>query len=146
MTDEFDKFADYLQGVVLEGCSKQLRDEFLNPKNIGRMEGADSYARTKGVCGDTIEMYLVIEGNRIKDTTFITDGCGVTMACASYATRMAKGKALQEALQIRAEDIDNYFGGLAEENKHCAELAVLSLRAAVQNYQKTPAGYENKKE
>jgi len=145
MTDEFDKFADDLQEIMLQGYSKQLRDEFLNPKNIGRMERADSYAKIKGICGDTIEMYLSIENDAIKDITFMTDGCGVTIASVSYAARMLKGKTLHQALQIRAEDIDSYFGGLPVEHQHCAELAVLSVRTAVQNYQNPPVVYHNKK-
>jgi len=139
MTDEFDTAARDLQEAVLAGYSEQLINEFLNPQNVGKIENPDSYAKIKGVCGDTIEMYLSIENGRIKHSTATTDGCGFTIACASYATRMLKGKILREALEIKPDDIEDYFGGLPEENKHCAKLAVLTLRAAVENYQNSPS-------
>ena len=35
-------------------------------------------------------MYLTIEDERIDDIKFITDGCGATIACASYIARGGK--------------------------------------------------------
>ena len=62
----------------------------------------------------------------------MTDGCGTTIACANYVTRMAKGKSIKEALRITPEDVDDYFDGLPDENRHCADLAVMTLTAALQ--------------
>jgi len=61
MAEDCDRIAQYLQDAVLEGYSEKFKNEFLNPKNIGRLEHADSYVRITGPCGDTIEMWLAIE-------------------------------------------------------------------------------------
>jgi len=136
MGPDLDKIAEELQEAVLEGYPEKLKDEFLNPRNIGRIENPDSHASITGFCGDTVEMYLSILDGKINDIKFITDGCGVTIACTSYVTRIAKGKLLKEALRIKPEDVDNYFDGLPEENKHCAKLAVTTLAAALKAFVK----------
>jgi len=134
MADNIDKIAKHLQDTLLEGYSERFKDEFLNPRNIGKMQNPDGHANITGVCGDTIEMYLTIEDERISDIKFMTDGCGATIACASYVTRTVKGKSIEEALRIKPEDVDKYFEGLPEENKHCAKLSADALKAALSTY------------
>ena len=135
MAEDYDRIAQHLQEAILEGYSQKFRDEFLNPKNIGELEHADSHIRITGPCGDTIEMWLVIEDGKISDIRFMTDGCGATITCASYVTGAAKGKSIEEALRIRQEDVAEYFEGLPDEHKHCAKLAVMTLTAAIEKYQ-----------
>ena len=136
MAQKPDKIARDLQEAMLEGYSENFRSEFLRPENIGRMEDSDSHVSITGVCGDTVDMYLAIKDGRISDVKFMTDGCGATIACASYVTRLAKGKSIEDVLRIKPEHIDNYFEGLPEEHKHCAKLAVIALAAAVREYQR----------
>jgi nitrogen fixation NifU-like protein len=138
MSDEFDKLAQYLQEKVLEEerkiFSDRVIDEFMNPQNFGKIKNPDSWSSVKGTCGDTVEMFLSIGNDTIKDIKFLTDGCGATVACNSYLTRTVKGKTLKEAYEIESKDIDDYFEGLPKENKHCADLAVFSLKAAIDKY------------
>jgi nitrogen fixation NifU-like protein len=135
MIKRLDKIAQDLQEAVLEGYSEKFKNEFLRPENIGKIDDSDSYAGITGVCGDTLEIFLLIRHGKISDIRFMTDGCGATITCASYVTRTAKGKSLQEALRIKPEDVDKYFEGLPEEHKHCAKLAVITLKAAIEKYQ-----------
>jgi len=134
MTEEIDRFVRELQKEMLQGYSENLKNELLNPQNLGRMEDSDSHVNVTGVCGDTVETFLRIRDGTISDITFRTDGCGFTIACASYVTRTAKGRTIEEALQISPEDVDTYFEGLPEEHKHCAKLSVMTLRAAIEKY------------
>ena len=131
MADDIDEIARTLQEVILKGYSEKFKEEFSNPRNIGKIENPDKRVSITGVCGDTIEMYLAVEDGRINDIKFMTDGCGATIACASYVTRMVKGKAIKDALKIKPKDIDNYFEGLPDESKHCAKLSVDTLIAAL---------------
>ena len=118
----------------MDGYSEKLKNEFLNPENIGKIEDSNGYVSLKGVCGDTIEMYVVIRDGRISDIKFNTDSCGPTIACASYVAKTAKGRTIEEALQIKPEDMVRYFEGLPEGHKHCAKLSVLTLGAAIKDY------------
>ncbi|MFC1635512.1 iron-sulfur cluster assembly scaffold protein [Planctomycetota bacterium] len=136
MADNIDDIAKNLQEAVLAGCSQKLKDELFNAKNIGRIEKPDSHIRITGVCGDTIEMTLSIRDGTIQNVEFITDGCGFTVACANYVARTVKGKSIEEALVIEPDDVDRYFEGLPKENKHCAKLAVMTLRALLEEYRR----------
>lgn len=134
MAQESDEFVRELQDSVLEGLSENFISEVFAPQNIGKIDNPDSYVSFTGVCGDIIEMWLNITDGRISDIKFMTDGCGFTIVCASYITRTARGKTIEEALQIKPEDIDKYFEGLPLDHKHCAKLSVLTLEAAIENY------------
>jgi nitrogen fixation NifU-like protein len=79
-------------------------------------------------------MTLSIQDGKIKNIEFLTDGCGFTVACANYVARTAKGKTIEETLAIEPDDVDRYFEGLPEENKHCAKLAVMTLCALLKAY------------
>lgn len=138
MTDNIDEIAKRLQEAVLAGYSQKLIDELFNAKNVGRIENPDSHVHITGDCGDTVEMSLSIKDERIHDVKFTTDGCGFTVACANYVARTAKGKFVEEALSIEPDDVDRYFEDLPEENKHCAKLAVITLRALLEGYQGRP--------
>ena len=134
MVDSFDEIAKSLQETVLAGYSQKLKNELFEAKNVGRIENPDSHVRITGVCGDTIEMSLRVRDARIHDVKFTTDGCGFTVACANYVARTATGITIEEALRIDPDNVDRYFEGLPQENKHCAKLAVMTLRALLEQY------------
>jgi nitrogen fixation NifU-like protein len=138
MADDIDKLVESLQEAVLAGYSQKFKDELFGPKNFGKIENPDSHVRIKGVCGDTIEMFLTVRDERIHNIKFVTDGCGATVACASYVTRTAQGKPIEEALKMKPDDVDRYFEGLPEEHQHCAKLAVITLRALLVEYNSRP--------
>ncbi|MCK4442904.1 MAG: iron-sulfur cluster assembly scaffold protein [Thermoplasmata archaeon] len=116
--------------------SKEVLEEYREPRNIGRMRSPDASAVVKGSCGDTMEIYLRIEDNRAKRIEFMTDGCGPSVACGSRLTKMAEGKTLHEIERIEEEDLIKSLDGLPEENLHCAELSIKTLREAVRAYEK----------
>ncbi len=135
MADNIDKIAKSLQESVLKGYSRRLKDELFGPRNIGKIENPNSHVSITGVCGDTIEMTLTVNKGKISDIKFTTDGCGATIACMSYVSRIAKGRSIEEAVQIKPDDVDDYFQGLPEESKHCANLSVSALKAALNMYE-----------
>ena len=95
-----------LQNSTSEGVSKKFKNELLNPQNIGKIVDPDSFARVAGVCGDTIEMYLSFKSGKITNIKFLTIGCGATIACSSYVTRISKGRSIESAFKIKPKDID----------------------------------------
>jgi nitrogen fixation NifU-like protein len=78
-----------------------------------------------------MEIYLRLNGERIEQACFMTDGCGPTVACGSTLTTIVHGLSLHEAGGITPEDLLEALGGLPEESVHCAELAVNTLREAI---------------
>ena len=134
MNREEEVFDD-IEGMILEDARKTYSqvviEHFLNPRNAGVMEDADSFNAMSGICGDTIGIYVGLTDGTISRISFVTNGCGPTIACSSALTSMAKGLKVQEAMTITSKDLIDYLGGLPLENTHCADLAVNTLRSAL---------------
>jgi len=134
-TTSLDRMVAELQRQILEQeqaiYSDRVIEQAYHPKNVGRMGDADARASVRGECGDTMEIYLRLNGARIKEASFITDGCGPSVACGSIITTMVQGISTKEAGQIKPEDLVAALDGLPEESAHCAELAVRTLREAL---------------
>ncbi|WFA07508.1 MULTISPECIES: Fe-S cluster assembly sulfur transfer protein SufU [Bacillus] len=58
-------------------------------------------------CGDVITLYIDIEDNRIKDASFIGEGCSISMASSSIMTDLIKDKTMTavEDMQKSMEDM-----------------------------------------
>ena len=134
-----DKFAQELQEKIMEQIRKRYSevviDHWQNPRNFRKIESPDGYAKVKGTCGDSMEMFIMMRGENIAECTFQTDGCGTTVACGSCATEIALNKSFTQALGfVCADEILKRFGGLPESDVHCAELASATLRRAMADY------------
>lgn len=138
MDNDLDKLASELQKAIDDDARNIYSEEVIqyssHPKNLGRMNDPDGSASIKGLCGDTMEMYLVIAGGIIIDARFYTDGCGVTLACGSVATELAKARSINDVLMISPADIIYTLKSLPDENLHCAILAVSTLHKALADY------------
>lgn len=132
--DFFDQMQVILDLEMEKFYSKKTIEHFKNPVNLGRMENPDGTGIMKGGCGDTMEMYLRIEGKIIKEIQFFTDGCGVTLACGSAITDLVKGKTIHEALEISPNCLINELDGLPRDGIHCAILSVGTLHKAIADY------------
>jgi len=138
MSEDFDKAMDELQTSIIEDARKVYSEEviqrWLNPKYMGEMESPQGYGRITGPCGDTVQIFLRIESEKIIDSCFLTDGCATTIAAGCMACELAMGKTFREAFKITKEVILEQLGGLPEESIHCALLASNTLRAALTDY------------
>ena len=118
-----------------EHFSAKVLEEARHPRNVGAMLEPDGHAALNGACGDKMEVFLRVKGPHIERATFLTDGCGPTVACGSRLTAMVQGKTLDEAAAIRAADLVAALDGLPEEHVHCASLAVNTLRLAILSHE-----------
>jgi len=117
--------------------SARVLEQARNPGNLGCMEAPDAHAIITGWCGDTMEIYLRLNGSTIEEATFMTDGCGPAVASGNMLTTMVQGMALDEANRIDPQDLLLALDRLPDESAHCAELAVNTLRKAIANVQRT---------
>jgi nitrogen fixation NifU-like protein len=134
MTSAWDQFQEQIKTKMKEIYSETVVEHNLNPRNLGSFSDADGYAQITGPCGDTMEMWLKVDGNTIVKAGFTTDGCGTTIASGSMVTEMAKGKSLTEAQRIGQKDVLDALDGLPEESEHCALLVSDTLKAAIRDF------------
>jgi nitrogen fixation NifU-like protein len=118
--------------------SPQVLREARSPSNLRAMEGADGASGLTGGCGDTIRFFVRLERGRIADASFLTDGCGATLACGSMLTRLSRGMTLEEARAFTDDDLLAALGGLPDENRHCARLSVAAMHRAVRSARGPP--------
>ncbi len=115
--------------------SEKVLDHFKNPRNVGEIEDADGVGTVGNpVCGDMMSIYIKVKDDRIDDVKFKTFGCGAAIATTSMTTELAKGKTLDEAMEITRQDVADELGGLPPVKMHCSNLAADALHEAVKNY------------
>lgn len=91
----------------------------------------DGMGKRTGECGDTVEFFVMMDGDRVRRVSFQTKGCLNTVACANTVAEMAEGRSLEEAWDIRPEEVAAFLETLPDREFHCAELAVGALYLAL---------------
>ncbi|MEA3414488.1 MAG: iron-sulfur cluster assembly scaffold protein [Nanoarchaeota archaeon] len=122
--------------------SKKVMENFLNPKNFGKIKNPDARGKAGSpACGDIMEMSLLVDKKtkKIKEIKFQTFGCAAAIATTSILTQMIKGKTISQAKKITMKDIAKKLKGLPQIKMHCSTLSILTLKKTIENY-------ENKKE
>ena len=109
--------------------SATLVDHFLHPRNAGMMQtpdgvGEDEYAG----CGDLARFFLRVREGRAVEVRFQTYGCGPTIAAASVASELARGRTVEDLLQVKAGEIEAALDGLPDDRKHAADVAAAAAR------------------
>ena len=111
--------------------SPTLLDHFLNPRNTGLMRepdgtGVDEYEG----CGDLARFFLRVRDGRVSEARFQTYGCGPTIAAASAVSEKVVGRAVEELLNLKPQEVEEAVEGLPEDRKHAADVVAGALRAA----------------
>lgn len=138
--DEFDNFVNKLQQEIIEKELEEFNQYvvklFHNPPNWGKppYEKISVSNSFRGTSGDLMQFFLKVENDKIMKANFITDGCGATVAAGSQTTLLIEGKTLEFAEDLTPEDIDEALHRLPKDHKHCAELAVRTLKGLIKKY------------
>ncbi len=136
--EEYEAIINRIQGDVFKEAKEALGekgfDRWRNPKFCGVLVNPDSYAKLKGECGDTMEMYITIGDDNVEQVSYVTDGCSSSSIAGSFAAEIAIGKSFEEILDLRGDDVLQKVGEFPEEEEHCAHLAVRTLQEALNSY------------
>ncbi len=123
------------------GYSEKVMEHFMNPRNVGTIENPDGYGKVGNpVCGDIMEMFISVEDDTISDIKFRTFGCGSAIATSSMVTELAKGKHIDEAMEITRKDVADELDGLPPRKMHCSNLAADALHGAIEDYKSKKVG------
>ena len=117
--------------------NETVLDHFQNPRNMGRIEDADMLIQVGDPgCGDSVLIFMKIDNEVLTDIKYKIYGCGAAIATSSMGSVLAKGKSLDDVLQLSDKDVTNALGGLPEEKEHCSNLIASALHAGVHEYRK----------
>lgn len=138
MSNDLDDFVQDLQGQIYEETRAAYGDvafeRWLNPLYMGTIDNPDGYGCLTGSCGDTIQVFLKFENDQVQEASFLTDGCGASAVCGSFAAELSLGKSPDELVEITGDAILKILGGLPKEDEHCAFLAGETLQEALNEY------------
>lgn len=89
----FDDLSDLYQQVILDHCK--------HPRNFHEMENPTCSAQGRNpLCGDQLKLYLSLDGDVVKDISFLGSGCCISKASASLLTENLKGKTKAEVQKV----------------------------------------------
>ena len=111
-----------------------ILDHNKSPRNFKKLENANHIAEGYNpLCGDKINLYLVVEGDVVKDVGFQGSGCAISKASASLMSSIVKGKTKKEAEKIFSKFHDLVTGKLNDEAE-IEELGKLAVFAGVRDF------------
>ena len=116
---------------------EMIVDYSRNPINYGEIENYDvTFHDSNPLCGDSIDIDMKIDENKITDIKFHGKGCAICMACSSVLTDITKGKTLEEARALEKNDILSELGleHLQAVRIKCALLSLKVLKSALYTY------------
>ena len=146
--DEFEAIVGRIQQEVFAETRSAFGDigfeRWRKTRYNGRMADADTFARIRGKCGDTMEIYLKFRDGVVEKASYFTDGCGSSAICGSFAAELAIGRNPDQICRIGGEEVLARIGDFPQEEEHCARLAAETLHEALHQYmlRESAAGQE----
>jgi len=118
----FDDINDLYQQVILDHCKK--------PRNFHEMPQCSCSAQGfNPLCGDNLKLFLTLDGEIIKDASFVGSGCCISKASASLLTENVIGKSKAEASRMFERVRD-----LVTTGKTTGDVGKLAVFAGVYKY------------
>jgi SUF system NifU family Fe-S assembly protein len=112
--------------------SSEVLDHFEHPRNAGAVADCDASVQIENpACGDTLKLTLKLSDNRIEEIRFLAKGCVASMACGSALTELVCGKTVEQARELRREELVDAVGGLPRASIHASHLAMDALAAVL---------------
>jgi nitrogen fixation NifU-like protein len=108
-----------------------------NPINYGKIEDHDvTFHDSNPLCGDSIDIDMKFDDNKVSDIKFHGKGCAICMACSSVLTEIVKGKEIDEVRNISKHDVLSELGleHLQAVRIKCALLSLKVLKSALYSY------------
>lgn len=117
-----DDLSDLYQQVILDHCKK--------PRNFREIPNATRVAQGHNpICGDQLKIFVSLEGDVIKDVSFIGSGCCISKASASLLTESVKGRNKAEVEEVFDKVHAMVTTGVAQE-----DLGKLAVFAGVHKF------------
>jgi len=108
-----------------------ILDHSKRPRNCRLMPDANRKAEGYNpLCGDKLKLFLKMDGETVKDVSFVGSGCAISTASASLMTESLKGKSRDEALKL----LDKFHELLTTDAAVNKELGKLVVFCGVREY------------
>ena len=108
-----------------------ILDHSKRPRNHHPMDHPDREADGYNpLCGDKLKLFLKMDGDIVKDASFIGAGCAISTSSASLMTESIKGKTREEAMKL----LEKFHELLTTDVSVSKELGKLVVFCGVRDY------------
>ena len=118
-----------------------ILEHYRRPHNFGVLDGATiSQEGANPLCGDRITLQLRVRDGVIDGVGFTGRGCAISQASASLLTDEIKGKPIESAAGMSADDVLELLGiEISPARMKCALLSLETLQGALGSSGSKPA-------
>jgi len=95
------------------------------------VQAPDGYGKNVRDCGDAVEFYVMVKGERFTSISYDIKGCLFSHACANTIIKLVQNAGIEQARKIGAKDILDYLKTLPEKEAHCATHALAAFNRAL---------------
>jgi nitrogen fixation protein NifU and related proteins len=112
---------------------QMILDHYRNPLNKGQLLSPDVVIDDANpLCGDTLEVYLKINNNALKDISFVGKGCALSIATASILSEHIKGESIDKIKNLSREDIYALIGiDVSPARNKCVMLSLSAIKKGI---------------
>ena len=114
---------DLYQELIIDHSKRPRNFHVLNQPN----REAEGY---NPLCGDRLTLYLKMDGEIVKDASFVGCGCAISTASASLMTESLKGKTRDQALKL----LDQFHELVTTDTQATKDLGKLRVFCGVRDY------------
>ena len=123
-----------------ERYSRKAIEHFMNPRNLGDLDGATGKGRAINSAQDVVTFSVKGDAEKITEAQFQAQGCAACIASASVATELIVGRSLDEAAQVADLDVlAEALDGLPNSKRGRAKVTIAAIRVALEEHGKSVA-------
>jgi nitrogen fixation protein NifU and related proteins len=113
--------------LALDDIYKEvILDHYKSPRNKREMPEAElSCSRNNPLCGDEITVFVHADGDRVREVSFVGQGCSISQSSASMMTEAVAGKPVEEVRALIGEFRGMMAGDLDPSEDEFGDLVAL---------------------
>jgi len=118
-----------------EMYKEHILDLYKNPEHFGHIEKRTHHFNGHNpLCGDQIEVEMLVSDGKVSDAKFTGKGCAISMASASMLMDKIIGMNIEDVMKLKKEDVLNLLKiPIGPVRLKCALISLETVHKAVNN-------------
>lgn len=128
----------HFHDVGADVYKENILDHYRNPRNRGAISPCDiRHREVNASCGDDLEIFAVLEGDKLVRMAFEGRGCAVSQAAVSILTEHVAGMRLDAIMGLGKDGMVALLGiPVGPSRLKCALLGLKTLQNGLEVYRK----------
>lgn len=113
--------------------SKEIIEHYKKPRNFWKLPNfTHSTHVSNSACGDELDLYLKIEGEKVTDVGFEGSGCAICIGAMSILSERIKGNSVEELKKLDDDFVLDLIGMDKDSPRiRCATLSVEAIQGTL---------------